>query len=84
MSLTVGILLLDGRLLPHLQLFILNYSLPTAMEGRAWAHTHTDTHTDAFTQLFKCMCHVLAVIFLGLCFRKGTWQLQCGECAIHK
>lgn len=56
---------------PHVQLFMLNSSLPTAMEATTYTYTHT--------QLCKRMCHVLAVIFLGLCFAKENWQLQYRE-----
>lgn len=49
-----------------------NYLSWTPHSPQLWKMEYTHTRTE----LCKCMCHVLAVIFLGLCFAKGYWQLQ--------
>lgn len=66
---------LDGRLLHQ----VFNYSCWRPHSPQLWKLGHTRTHTCVHThiELCKCMCHVLlAVLFLGLCFVKGNWQLQ--------
>lgn len=38
---------------------------------------NTHTYTDSCMQLCKYMSHVLAGIFLGLCFGRESWQFFC-------
>lgn len=69
MNLAVGILLFGWQASPSP---MFNYLSWTPHSPQLWKMEYTHTHTE----LCKCMCHVLAVIFLGLCFAKGYWQLQ--------